>query len=239
MVRPVYRPAGRFLRPIRRANTTPGAQVLLRVVAPSWLTTNMARVSAVYPAVVGETLAVALPADECPQDAAERVGALFDAHHQRLYRLARRLSRSAEDARDLVQETFLRAAQSAGSIPVGGSHEEAWLVRVLINICRDAWRRTAVRRRLEPLRLAGSATESAHLERTLIAQTTVWRALDCLPPRRRAALVLYELEGKTIPAIATLLGVTAVTVRWHLSRGRKDLARIIGREGQEGSSWRT
>jgi predicted transcriptional regulator len=45
--------------------------------------------------------------------------------------------------------------------------------------------------------------------------------------------VLYELEGKTIPAIATLLGVTAVTVRWHLSRGRKDLARIIGQEGRE------
>ena len=189
--------------------------------------------SGVYSAVVsvGDLVAVAMPADECPQDAAERVTLLFDAHHQRLYRLARRLARSAEDARDLVQETFLRAAQSVGSIPVGASHEEAWLVRVLINICRDGWRRTAVRRRLEPLRLAESATQSDHLEQTLIAQTTIWRALERLPPRRRAAIVLYELEGKTIPEIAKLLGVAAVTVRWHLSRGRKDLAGIIAREG--------
>jgi len=189
---------------------------------------------AVYPDVVGDALAVAMPAEERSQEAAERVGLLFDAHHQRLYRLARRLSRSAEDARDLVQETFLRAAQSVRSIPGGAPHEEAWLVRVLINICRDGWRRTAVRRRLEPLRLADTVVQSGHLEETFIAQTTIWRALERLPPRRRAAVVLYELEGKTIPAIATLLGVTAVTVRWHLSRGRKDLARIIGQVGQVG-----
>ena len=182
----------------------------------------------------GEALAVTMSADDCPPAAADQVGLLFDAHHHRLYRLARRLSRSAEDARDLVQETFLRAAQSVRSIPAGAPHEEAWLVSVLINICRDGWRRTAVRRRLEPLRLADTVVQSAHLEQTFIAQTTIWRALERLPPRRRAAVVLYELEGKTIPAIATLLGVTAVTVRWHLSRGRKDLARIIGREGQEG-----
>jgi RNA polymerase sigma-70 factor, ECF subfamily len=187
--------------------------------------------------VTGEALAVSMSADECPPDAAERVALLFDAHQQRLYRLARRLSRTPEDARDVVQETFLRAAQSAGSIPAGAPHEEAWLVRVLINICRDSWRRTAVRRRLEPLRIADTVTQSGHLEQTFIAQTTIWRALERLSPRRRAAIVLYELEGKTIPAIAALLGVTAVTVRWHLSRGRKDLARVIGQAGQEGKPW--
>ncbi len=81
---------------------------------------------------------------------------LFDTHHERLYRLARRLSRNADDARDLVQETFLRAARSAGSVPSGAAHEEAWLVRVLINICRDRWRQTANRARLDPL---GTATQ--------------------------------------------------------------------------------
>ena len=182
---------------------------------------------AVYPAVVGEALVAAIPGEDALPDAGERLGLLFDAHHQRLYRLARRLSRTAEDARDLVQETFLRAAQSAGSIPADAAHEEAWLVRVLINICRDGWRRSAVRRRLEPLRIAEAETQSPNLERALVAQATVWRALERLPPRRRAAIVLYELEGATIPAIAKLLGVTAVTVRWHLSRGRKDLARTI------------
>jgi DNA-directed RNA polymerase specialized sigma24 family protein len=66
-------------------------------------------------------------------DAAEdRLGILFEAHHQRLYRLARRLSGSADEPRDLVQETFLRAARAPQSVPAGPPAEEAWLVRVLI-----------------------------------------------------------------------------------------------------------
>ena len=39
---------------------------------------------------------------------------------------------------------------------------------------------------------------------------------------------MYELEGIAIPAIATLLEVAPVTVRWHLSRGRRELARVLG-----------
>ena len=56
----------------------------------------------------------------------------------------------------------------------------------------------------------------------------VWRALDALAPRRRAILVMYELDGMAIPAIARLLDVAPVTVRWHLSRGRRELARVLG-----------
>jgi RNA polymerase sigma-70 factor (ECF subfamily) len=196
----------------------------------------MARWLAVYEHVLaGEALAVQLPADEVPREAAERLGLLFDLHHQRLYRLARRLTRSADEARDLVQETYLRAVQAVHTIPSGTPREEAWLVRVLINLCRDGWRRQAVRKRLEPLRAAHDETDVSTEEDRYVARSIVWRALDALPPRRRAALVLYELEGTTIPTIAALLGVSPVTVRWHLSRGRRDLARAIrGLEGQEG-----
>jgi RNA polymerase sigma-70 factor, ECF subfamily len=188
----------------------------------------------VYRSVMGEALAVSMPVEGHPTTA-ERLGSLFDAHHGRLYKLARRLSNSREDARDLVQETFLRAAQAVASIPDGRSHEEAWLVRVMINICRDGWRRTAVRKRLEPLRTAGPVPSSPSHEDALVARSVIWEALSMLPPRRRAALILYELEGATIPDIARLLGVAPVTVRWHLSRGRRDLVRVIRRhERREG-----
>src|SRR5262245_8685900 len=191
----------------------------------------MARRLAVYAGVTGEAVAVpvsGVPAEVGLEDPAVRLAALFDAHHERLYRLARRLSGHADDARDLVQETFLRAAKSPGSVPLGAANEEAWLVRVLINICRDGWRKRAVRTRFDPLHAADTIPRPrSDQETALVAHATVWRALCELAPRRRAIIVLYELEGTGIPAIARLLGVAPVTVRWHLSLGRRELARII------------
>jgi RNA polymerase sigma-70 factor, ECF subfamily len=167
-------------------------------------------------------------AAEKPLDeAAGRVGVLFDRHHQRLFRLARRLSQCTEDAQDLVQETFLRAARSAGSIPAGSQNEEAWLVRVLINLCRDRWRHSQVRAKAMVNRHI-PAQPTVDPEPHLMAKSLVRHALAALPPRRRAILVLYEIEGVAIPAIGRLLGVTPVTVRWHLSIGRREMARALG-----------
>ena len=70
-------------------------------------------------------------------DPIERLESLFDAHFDRLYGLARRLAPSADDALDLVQETFLKATRFPKSIPDATAEQEAWLVRVLINIRRD------------------------------------------------------------------------------------------------------
>jgi RNA polymerase sigma-70 factor (ECF subfamily) len=159
-------------------------------------------------------------------DAADRLASLFDAHHDRLYRLARRLAANGDDAHDLVQETFLRAARSPASVPLGNTCEEAWLVRVLINISRDQWRKTSVRRRHESV-LIGPRAVSADQEAGLMARAVVWRALDTLTPRRRAVVVMHELEGQSAREIASLLGLAAVTVRWHLAMGRRDLARML------------
>src|SRR5256885_12317887 len=92
-------------------------------------------------------MASVLPLDAAPGNSADRLSALFDAHHDRLYRLARRLASDADAAQDLVQETFLKAARSASSVPLGSTREEAWLVRVLVNIRRDELRQAAGRQR--------------------------------------------------------------------------------------------
>ena len=176
--------------------------------------------------MMGDTIVMSLAADTPRPEAAERLGQLFDTHNGRLYSLARRLTRSPDAARDAVQDTFLRAARSPQSIPWGMPHEEAWLVRVLINICKDEWRKQAVRSRAAAAPAAGIDRGGAESE--LVARSTIWRALESLPPRRRAILVMYEIEGAAIPAIAQLLGLRAVTVRWHLSVGRRELARVIG-----------
>ena len=178
--------------------------------------------------MTGQALAMPAAADRGADEFSARLGVLFDTHHQRLYRLARRLSGSSEDARDVVQETFLRAARSPASVPDGPPNEEAWLVRVLINICRDRWRRSAVHKNTAHLREA-HGLRPADPEPAFIARALVQQALAALPPRRRAILVMYELEGMSIPTIAALVGVTAVTVRWHLSMGRREMARALER----------
>src|SRR5882762_11797096 len=112
--------------------------------------------------------AVVLPADATSDDRGERLAALFDAHEDRLYRLARRLAATADDARDLVQDTFLRAAKSPRSVPVGLAKEEAWLVRVLVNIRRDQWRRTAFRKRAAAMLRADTPASGPNQESALI-----------------------------------------------------------------------
>jgi RNA polymerase sigma-70 factor, ECF subfamily len=174
--------------------------------------------------------AVAVPAAMGDsEDPAGRVAELFDTHNQRLFRLARRLSRRPDDPADLVQETFLRVARAPHRVPHGAPNEEAWLVRVLINVCRDNWRHTAVR-----VRAAANGHVAApgaiNPEPGLVAHAMVWQALDLLAPRRRAILVLSELEGTPIADIARLLGVAPVTVRWHLMRARREMARALGDE---------
>jgi RNA polymerase sigma-70 factor (ECF subfamily) len=113
------------------------------------------------------------------------------------------------------------------------SSEEAWLVRVLVNLARDAWRKRAVRREYSEAQGPVEARRQRVVspESALMASQTVWAAVARLEPRRRAVIVLYELEDRSVADIAAVLGIAAVTVRWHLSRGRRELARLI--EGKE------
>lgn len=161
-----------------------------------------------------------------PAMTSERIGDLFDVYHHRLYSLARRLSSDAEEAKDLVQETFLRAARRPGSLPPDNTRAEGWLVRVLVNLCRDRYRRLAVRRR------PGVAhhlqqEQPASPESQAIARASIQAALAHLKPKRRAVIVLRELEGLPVAEVAYLLGMNPGTVRWHHSSGRKELAQLL------------
>ena len=161
-----------------------------------------------------------------PAMTTERIGDLFDAYHARLYGLARRLSSDAEEAKDLVQETFLRAARRPGSFPSDNNRAEGWLVRVLVNLCRDRYRRLAVRRRPDVVHHL-KQDQPASPESQAVARTSIQAALAQLKPMRRAVIVLRELEGLPVAEVAQLLGMNPGTVRWHHSSGRKELAEIL------------
>lgn len=152
----------------------------------------------------------------------ETVGELFDRHQSRLHALALRLTWNADDARDLVQDCFLRVVER-GRWPEDETAAERWLVRTLVNLCRDRARRSAVRRAFAesmPAKLHGPSRDPA-------SELAVRDALRALPVRQRAVVVLHEIEGQTLADVAGVLGIAAVTARWHLHVARKALRKAL------------
>jgi RNA polymerase sigma-70 factor (ECF subfamily) len=154
---------------------------------------------------------------------ADSIGHLFDLHHARLYRLALRMTRGDDEARDLVQECFVRAIES-GFAPRDPAGAERWLVRVLVNLCRDRARRGTVRQ--------SHAREAARSQEAPAGSdpgmdTAVRAAVEALPARQRAVVIFHEIEGRTLAEAAGLLGIAAVTARWHLHAALRTLKKEL------------
>lgn len=164
--------------------------------------------------------------DDVSSDESARVqaiGRLFDTHHARLYRLALRMTWGDDDARDLVQECFVRAIERR--IPDDPAIAERWLVKVLVNLCRDRHRRSAVRHAHGLASRSGAAAPSEDP----VTKAAVREAVLALPVRQRAVVVLHEIEGRTLKEIAELLGIAAVTARWHLHAALTSLRKELSR----------
>lgn len=159
-------------------------------------------------------------------EALDRLGRLFDDQHERIYRLARRLSRDPEEARDLLQETFFRAARRWRSLPEDDRAAEAWLVRTTVNLCRDLGRRRYVRNR-DHHKIERPAPSAPNPELRAVARSCVEAALGELSAKRRAVIVLSELEELPTAEVARLLGMRDATVRWHRSKGLRELRRHL------------
>lgn len=172
------------------------------------------------------------PAEARPSKASHgSLEALYRGSRTRLWRLAIRMTGDPEIAQDLVQEAFVRAAARRVAA-LDGAKAEAWLTRTVVNLSHDRYRRQAVSARHDPAferdRPAPASPESA-----AIARSVLGAAIDELPARTRAVLILHELEGLGVAGIAALLGIRQVTVRWHLAKARRRLATLI--DAEEGS----
>jgi RNA polymerase sigma-70 factor, ECF subfamily len=163
---------------------------------------------------------------------------LVGRYHGRAYRLAWSILRDAEDARDVSQEAFVALYRSAGRFR-GDSRFSTWFYRILVNQCLDHRRRGGWWRRLvdrdtahddEPTvseRQAAPASDPAgniDKERTM---TRLWSAVDGLPARQRAALLLHVQEEMPVAGIAAVLDCSEPTVRVHLHRAVRALRKAL------------
>ena len=156
---------------------------------------------------------------------------LYRGNQELLWRLALRMTGDPAGAEDLMQETFLRAALHRSRLPQAERAARAWLTQTLVNLCRDGFRRAAVRRRYrEQVAAVDERTGQLDPERVAAARQRMNAAMNRLSPRRRAVLVLRDLEGLAESRVAELLGIRAPTVRWHLATARKQLRQHLERQ---------
>jgi RNA polymerase sigma factor (sigma-70 family) len=147
--------------------------------------------------------------------------ALVRRHGPMVWAVARRLLPRAHDAEDVFQATFLLLARNAASVRKAesvGSFLHGVARRLALKLrLQQARRRSRERRAAERKREPGGADWLSE------AQAALDAALEELPEKYRAALVLYYLEGKTQDEAARCLGCPLATLRTWVTRGRKIL----------------
>lgn len=158
-----------------------------------------------------------------------------------IYALAYRVIGREEDARDVAQETFLRAFRALKGFK-GQAKFSSWLYRITLNLCRD-WirrqRRTPVTQAPEGvdiIELAGEEVPSETIEE-LVARHEVGRAvgkaMSMLPEEQRTAIILKEYHGLTFQEIADLLDCPLSTVKTRLYQGLTVLRKQLRDSGVE------
>lgn len=162
-----------------------------------------------------------------------------------LYNTAYRMTRNAEDAEDLIQETYLKAFKYYDKFEAG-TNLKAWLFKIMKNTFINNYRR----RQLEPPQSDFAEIEEAFENRVSedaaqqiknpeqealedVLDEHVQKALDTLPADYRMAVMLSDLEGFSYKEIADILEVPVGTVMSRLYRGRKLLEEAMLRYARE------
>ncbi|MGZ4688055.1 MAG: RNA polymerase sigma factor [Acidimicrobiia bacterium] len=151
-----------------------------------------------------------------------------------LFTLAVRLTGNEEDARDVVQDAYLRAWRGIGKFR-GDAQLSTWLYRITAN-CASTHLSRRRRQRTEPLRAGFDPVDVRHeAQPEAMAETTldlaqIAAAVDELPPKLRAVVLLRDVYGLPHEAIAEELGITESAAKVRLHRARKRLRDAVFEE---------
>jgi RNA polymerase sigma-70 factor (ECF subfamily) len=198
----------------------------MRMPLHSW----RARLAAEEPRVLPDTISAA--ADTPAQEG--EIGA-FEPFVRRYERQVLNylwsMTGDEQTARDLAQETFLRAWQHYATI---SRYEQprGWLFRIATNLAltHNATRQRRAATTGQPLFEGDSSPATSDVARRVVERDLVREVLLQLPAKRRAALVLREVYGLAGAEIAATLGMSEPAVRMALSRARERFRKLYERE---------
>ena len=156
-----------------------------------------------------------------------------------LYNMAYRLTRNAEDAEDLVQETYLKAYKHYDKFEAG-TNLKAWLFRIMKNTFINGYRKkqsqppqsnfSEIEGSFENLVDSSALQQIKNPEQEFLAQVLdedVQNAIDALREDYRMVLILVDLEGFSYKEAASILEVPVGTVMSRLYRGRRMLEQVL------------
>lgn len=141
---------------------------------------------------------------------------LLRRHETQVYRVALRLTNCSDEARDVAQEVFLKLHSNLRRIDES-RQLAAWLYRVTVNASMDALRSRRPTAQLHPDIVDSRPIDPDQRLDLEDRRRAVAEALQDLPPKERAAVVLREIEGRSTAEVAAILGSTEATVRSQVS----------------------
>ena len=167
----------------------------------------------------------------------EAFGLLVTRYEKKLFRVLHRIVRDPELARDLAQDTFLRAYQRLDQFDTSRRFGP-WLFRVGMNLAVDGLRRKQPTVRFSQV----TPDEQKTVEIVdpdprprLDLEQEVQQILEQIPIKYRTVLILRDLEGFSSSEVSAIEGRKEATIRWRLSRGRNMFRKIWERrQGKEG-----
>jgi RNA polymerase sigma-70 factor (ECF subfamily) len=163
---------------------------------------------------------------------------LVERHQRRAYSVAYGLVRNAEDAREVVQEAFIRVFRHRAEF-AGQASFSTWLYRIVVNLSIDLLRKRSPGKGIEfdeNVDTEGAPDEFiprrdgtdpfATLDRKRLVEA-MHKALEQLPPYHRAVILLRELEGLSYEEMATALEVSKGTIMSRLFHARRKMQRLL------------
>lgn len=144
---------------------------------------------------------------------------IYDQYADMLFRLAFSYVRNSQDAKDIVQDVFLRYLKTSRKFH-DENHCRSWLIRVTINRCKDMFR--------------SKKNDLPFDEEIFISideeTCSVFELLNLLPEKYRKVIILHELEGYRIEEAAKMLHLSISAVKMRLLRAKNMLRNEVNKK---------